>query len=459
MPKVQAQGFQGSIGFGGFDGQSTADMKAKGGWFRSDKKWTETGEMNATLDRAFDNVAMGVAMRATDLADQMGIDITTALAAVKIEIPKLNLDEDPEKARAQISELIGAMMEDLSAEAVKALGFTRLLDDGFQAGEIMGALSASIALVTGSADNLGRALSALEIENVARAVEYFEAMSIKNGGSLGDEIGRVVGLLGEYSSLITGVDTELQTRDLNQYQSAQLQIELQYRSQIKSANTLAKALGLTGARAEDLAKIEQLRAVNMASLQTAMEAQKNTFLDDLGLSDLSPLRDDEKLAESMQLLRDAVGSGDMQRAQQLSQQALGFGRNLYASGKDYSGLYDEVTGLIGGMNPASLEGFTDLQLDNIADILTGLPDGIAAAMFNLLYGPATTLTPAPIAPPPPNPNTGTGGTGGGGGFSGGNDDGMYAMLSQISAQLASIDGNTGGSLQQQRSDSLATMNR
>ena len=405
-PKLEGQGFQGSIGFGGFDGQSTADIKAKGGWFRSDKRWTETGAMNATLDRAFDNLAQGVAMRAVDLADQMGIDIGGALAAVKIDIAKVNLDADPEKAREQISEMMGALMEELSAEAVKALGFTRLLDDGFQAGEIMGALSASIVLVTGSADNLGRALSALEVENVARAVEYFESMAIKNGGSLGDEIGRTVGLLGEYSSLITGVDTELQTRGLNQYQSAQLQIELQYRNQIKSANQLAKALGLTGARSEDLAKIEQLRAVNMADLQTQMEAQKNTFLDDLGLSDLSTLRDDEKLTESMQLLRDAVGSGDLQRAQQMSQTVLGLGRNLYASGNDYGSLYGEVTGLLGGMTTGGMDGFTDAGLDTIADLLTGLPDGIAAAMFNLLYGPAvadtSVLTPPPIAPPPPN---------------------------------------------------------
>lgn len=458
-PKVNASGIQGSVGFGGIEGESFADIKQKGGWFRSDKNWTETGALSAGIDRAFDMASARVGSGAMDLAKQLGIDVTGALGAVRIDIGKLVLDADPEKAREQIEAKITEVMESLSTAAIKALGFNRLLDDGFASSDIMSTLAVSIALVTGGAEKLGRALSDLEKENVARATEYFEGLAIKNGTGLGDEVQRTVGLLGEYSSLITGVDTELQTRDLNQYQSAQLQIELQYRNQIKSANQLAKALGLTGARAEDLAKIEQLRAVNMASLQTAMEAQKNTFLDDLGLSDLSTLRDDQKLTESMQLLRDAVGSGDLQRAQQLSQQALGFGRNLYASGNDYSGLYGEVTGLLDSIAPAGMDGFDAAGLDTIADLLTGLPDGIASAMFNLLYGPAvadtSVLPPPPIAPPPPNGLTP--------GRPGGRDltpgDGTNVMLQAIVDRLDSINGNTGGSLQQQRSDSLAMLNR
>lgn len=454
MPKVEAQGIQGSIGFGGFSGQSYADIKAKGGWFRGDKKWTQTGAIDSTIDRAFDNAAQGVAMRTKDLAKQMGVDISAALATVKIDLGKLQFDKDPKKAREQISEKIGELMENLSAEAVKKLGFSRLLDDGFQASEIMGALSASIALVTGGADKLGRALTELEKENVARATEYFEGLALKSGASLGDEVQRVVGMLGEYSNLITGVDTELQTRGLNQYQSAQLQIELQYRNQVKQANGLAKALGLSGARAEDLAKIEQLRAVSMASLQTQMEAQKNTFLQDLGLSDLSVLTDAQKLAESMQLLRDAVGAGDLQRAQGLSQTALGLSQRLNASGLDHLGVYNEVTGLLGGMTAGGLEGFTDVGLDNIADILTGLPDGIASALFNLVYNPIQQLPPSPVAPPPPQvaPGAGRGGGrgAGGGGLRGGGDGDVQTMVRLLEEVVV----NTGGTLRDTREGRL-----
>jgi tape measure domain-containing protein len=443
-PKVQGQGIQGSIGFGGIDGESYADIKAKGGWFRSDKKWTETGTLDSTIAQAFDNASMAISMRADDLAQQMGVDITAALDKVSIDIGKIEFDKDPEKARQQITDKIGEVMESLSAEAVKALGFVRLLDDGFAASEIMGALSASIVLVTGGVDRLGKSLSALEIEHVTKAVEYFESMAIKNGSSLGDQIAKTVGLLDEYAALITDVDTQLQTRDLNQYQAAQLQIELQYRSQIKSANQLAKALGLTGARAEDLAKIEQLRAVNMASLQTQMEAQKNTFLEDLGLGDLSTLRDDQKRLEAMALTEAAVAAGDMQRAQQVGQQFLGFSRNLNASGRDYQADYDWFTDLMDGMTPATMDGFNDEQLDRIASLLEGLPQGIASAMFQLVVAPPP--PPAPITPwtPPTQANPGAGGSGSA------NTD---KLLQQAVDLLAKVAAATGGQLDQARSDS------
>lgn len=407
-PEIRGQGLQGSFGFGGLDARMFADIVEKGGVFRSDKKYTRYGTVDSEIDRAFDQAARQVNSGATALAKQLGVDISQQLAAVKIDLGKVKLDKDPEKAQAQLEKLLSDMVERLAGESVKAAGFQHLLDDGFKATEMMSALGTAIQLVTGGAERLGRALNDWERSNVTKAVEWFEQLANVNGTEIAAEIERVVGTLRSYSDLMTGVETQLLTNGLNEYQKAQLDIEMGYRDQVKQANELAKSLGLTGARAEDLAKIEQLRAVNMASLQKQYEAQKDTFLEDLGLSDLSPLRDSEKLAESMQLLRDAVGAGDLQRAQQLSQQVLGFGRNLYASGADYNGLYGEVTGLLNGMSPATLEGFTESGLDNIADILEGLPDKFAQALFQQAAGIN------PIAPPsvstgtpPPTPVTTT----------------------------------------------------
>lgn len=414
-PEIRGQGLQGSFGFGGLDARMFADIIEKGGVFRSDKKYTRYGTVDSDIDREFDKAARQVNSGATALAKQLGMDISQQLAGVKIDLGKVKLDKDPEKAQAQLEKLLSDMVERLAAETVKAAGFQHLLDDGFAATDMMNALGTSIQLVTGGAEKLGRALTDWERSNVTKAVEWFEQLANVNGTEIAAEIERVVGTLRSYSDLMTGVETQLLTAGLNEYQRAQLDIEMGYRDQVKQANELAKSLGLTGARAEDLAKIEQLRAVNMAALQKQMEAQKNTFLEDLGLSDLSPMRDSEKLAESMQLLRDAVGAGDLQRAQQLSQQVLGFGRNLYASGADYNGLYGEVTGLLGGMTPGALEGFTETGLDNIADILEGLPDKFAQALFMQ----AANINPVPPPPvstgtPPPTPITttqpGTGGT-------------------------------------------------
>lgn len=256
---------------------------------------------------------------------------------------------------------------------------------------------------------------------------------------LAETYARLTGTARQYGALIGDVRGQLATADLNDYQRAQLDIELGYRNQVRQANELAKALGLSGARAEDLAAIEQLRALNMATLQRQQEAQRDNWLEDLGLSDLSTLRDDQKLSESMKLLRAAVGAGDLQRAQQLGQTALGFGRSLYASGADYAAVYDQVTSLIESIAPGDELGFEDAELTRIADLLEDLPQRLATEVFAQVLAPP----PAPITPwTPPVPATPPGGGTGGGG---GSNDQLLRELREMNARLAAIEGNTGKS--------------
>ena len=411
-PQITAQGITGNYGFGGFEGQAYADIKQKGGWFRSSKYWTEYAALDSEVDKAFEGAIRAVKRGATDVAKKLGIDVSGQLANVRVNIGKIKLDADPEKAQQQIEAEISKMVESLSASAVRTLGFGRLLDNENPASEILTALQASIVLVTGSAQELGRALQDWEIENVTRAVEYFKTLASENGTSIAAEMERVVGLLGNYSSLMTDVDTQLRTAGLNEFQRQALNIELTYRDQIKAANDYAKALGLTGARAEDLAKIEQLRALNMATLQRQMEEQRNNVLADLSLGQYSPLTDAQKLQDAMQQLQAAVSAGDLDKASSLSNTALGLGRNLYASGTDYNSLYDQVTGLIGSIALPELEMDDGTTMGDLADELRALPDAFAQAMFALLYDPV-----GPTKPTGGNgqttPTTGTGNNGGG----------------------------------------------
>lgn len=240
------------------------------------------------------------------------------------------------------------------------------------------------------------------------------------GESLAEAYARVIGVARQYGDLIGGVKAQIATHGLNDYQRAQVDVEMGYRAMVKQANELAKSLGLSGARAEDLAAIEQLRAIQMADLQAQyarqIEDQRQAFLDSLNLGDLSPLRDEEKLGEAMQMLRDAANAGDWQTVQQRAQQALSLGRDMYASGADYNGLYAQVRDIIGGMTMAApqLEGLADGELIRIADLLESQPREIARELFALL-GPASTpvVQPAPAPPPPGNGNGGDGGSGSG----------------------------------------------
>ena len=396
-PKVTGQGITGSYGFGGFDGQSYADIKAKGGLFRSDKKWTQFGALDPGIDRTFDMAARQVRGAATDLAKQLGVDLTQKLGSVKVDLGKLQLSADSTEAKAQLEAYLSDMTNRLYTEAVKAAGFGGQLDGYFESADVFTALSASIALAVGNADELGRALNGLEVDKVNKAVDYFQDLAAVAGTDLATQVQKVTGLLGNYASLMADVSTQLMTANLTQYQSQALSIERTYRQQVKSANDYAKALGLSGARAEDLAKIEALRATNMGKLQAQIDKDKKAMQYGLSISDLSPLTDQEKLGEAMKELERAVSGGDTSAAQAAAQAALGFGRNLYASGQDYNSLYDRVTGLIDGMKVGDLNQPDGTSMGALADAIEALPDNFSRAVFDLVVNnDAQTQTTAAI---------------------------------------------------------------
>ncbi|HHA2391674.1 TPA: phage tail protein [Stenotrophomonas maltophilia] len=396
-PKVTGQGITGSYGFGGFDGQSYADIKAKGGLFRSDKKWTQFGALDPGIDRTFDMAARQVRGAATDLAKQLGVDLTQKLGSVRVDLGKLQLSADSTEAKAQLEAYLADMTNRLYTEAVKAAGFGGQLDGYFESADVFTALSASIALAVGNADELGRALNGLEVDKVNKAVDYFQDLAGVAGTDLATQVQKVTGLLGNYASLMADVSTQLMTANLTQYQSQALSIERTYRQQVKSANDYAKALGLSGARAEDLAKIEALRATNMGKLQAQIDKDKKAMQYGLSISDLSPLTDQEKLGEAMKELERAVSGGDTSAAQAAAQAALGFGRNLYASGQDYNSLYGRVTGLIDGMKIGDLNTQDGTSMGTLADAIEALPDNFSRAVFDLVVNnDAQTQTTAAI---------------------------------------------------------------
>ncbi|WP_447905274.1 tape measure protein [Stenotrophomonas sepilia] len=383
-PKITGQGLTGSYGFGGFDGQTYADIKQKGGFFRSDKKWTQYGAVDPGIDRTFDMAARQVRGAATGLAKQLGVDLTQQLSGVRVSLGKLQLSADSAEAKSQLEAYLGDMTNRLFTEAVKAAGFGGQLDGYFEASDVFNALSASIALAVGNADELGRALNGMEVDKVNKAVDYFQDLASVAGTDLATQVEKVTGLLGNYASLMADVSTQLMTGDLSSYQQQALSIERTYRQQVKSANDYAKALGLSGARAEDLAKIEALRAMNMGKLQAQIDKDKKAMQYGLSISDLSPLTDQQKLGEAMKELERAVAGGDTSAAQAAAQAALGFGRNLYASGKDYNELYDQVTGLIGGMKVGDLNTEDGTSMGQLADAIEALPDNFSRAVFDLV---------------------------------------------------------------------------
>ncbi len=236
--------------------------------------------------------------------------------------------------------------------------------------------------------------------SITAVTEALDRMS-RGAETLAETYQRVTDAARQYGEFMGGIDAELRTTGLNEWQRAALNIETQYRNQVKQANDLAKALGLSGARSEDLAKIELLRAKGMADLQKQMEAQRDALLRDFSLSDLSPLTDSQKLQESLSQLRKAVSEGDINTANSMAQSALGFGRNLYASGADYNALYGQVTGLLKSIAMPGLALEDGTTMGELAQILMDLPHRIAQEMFELAAGWRQDTAPVVVPPAPP----------------------------------------------------------
>lgn len=431
--KTESASQQWSVSEAGASGsQSVTEVKQQS-FFRGRKWKTTTSALDAEAMAAVNDLFLTLEKTVQTAAQQLGIDVPDIVGgSFKREFDKNgNLTREfgtiagrvyNEAQDAFAARLVGENMLAVAKAAGSSAELEQLANAYRSTGEELQSF-ATLALAVQedlrSANGIWKSADGDGV--MTRIVEYIEGIA-KAGESLADAYARVQQTITQYGDLIGGVRTQLATRGLNQYQKAQLDVELAYRAQVKQANELAKALGLSGARAEDLAAIEQLRALNMADL--AQQYAKNQadqnkqWLAELGLSDLSPLRDDQKLAEGMNLLREAVGAGDAQRAQKLAEQVLGLGRNLYASGADYAALYNQVTGLVGNLPAQSMEelqGLTNEQLATLADLVGGLPEAIAQELAALLVAPPPVTTEPQLPPAPtPQPPPPSGGGGGGG---------------------------------------------
>lgn len=424
---------------GAIGSESVTTVRQKS-FFRG-REWKTTttglsGEAMAAVQELFDSLKQTV----TQASQQLGVEIPDLVGGTfKREFDaKGNLTREfgtiagrvyNEAQEAFASRLVGENLLNVAKQAGSAAELEQLANAYRATGVELQSFAAFALAVQEDLRNANGVWKQADGDGVmTRIVQYVEGLA-NAGEALADAYARVQQTISAYGDLIGGVRTQLATRGLNQYQKAQLDVELAYRGQVKQANELAKALGLSGARAEDLAAIEQLRALNMADLaeqyRAQQVAQNRNFIEDLELSDLSPLRDDQKLARAMELLRTAASANDQGRAQKLAEQVLGFGRDLYASGMDYNNLFAQVTGILDSIQPQTMEelqGLTNEQLGSLAGLVDGLPSRIAQELAKVLVPTPPPATVNPALPPAPVPSPGPVPPGGGGGGGGGYDE-------------------------------------
>lgn len=383
-----------SIGDGGVSGVNETSQSKKRSLFRGSKSRTNSTSMD---DAALQSVR--------DLFDQIEKAMGQGAAALGIKVPPMiagSFRQEFDKSgnlTKQFGQIAGrvyyeaeeAFAQRLAGEnmlaVAKAYGAADEIEriaqkyraDASKLNEVAGltlAIQADIANATQLWNSSGNG-------TITKVVERMGDLA-RAGETMNEAYARLTGAARDYGALMADVSTQLLTGNLTQYQSQALTIERTYRQQVKAANDYAKALGLSGARAEDLAKIEALRATNMGKLQAQIDADKKAMKYGLSISDLSPLTDQEKLQETMRELERAVSGGDSSAAQAAAQAALGFGRNLYASGQDYNSLYGQVTGLIDSMKVGNLDLEDGTSMGKLADVIEALPDNFSRAVFDLV---------------------------------------------------------------------------
>lgn len=121
-PKVEAQGVSGIFGAGGFSGQAFADIKQKGGWFRSDKNWTEFAAIPEDIAKFLSDASGTVLEQAKAYGATLGLP-ADALKAVNYDA-RIELTDDAEKNKEALTKALSGYGEALVeswSDAIKPL--------------------------------------------------------------------------------------------------------------------------------------------------------------------------------------------------------------------------------------------------------------------------------------------------------------------------------------------------
>jgi hypothetical protein len=104
-PRVTDTGVQGTIGGGQFSGEAYADILEKGGWFRSDKRRTDTQAVPESVDMFLDDAAAAILKEAKKYGEALGLP-AEQLAGITTDI-RVSLGDDAEKNKTAITEALG----------------------------------------------------------------------------------------------------------------------------------------------------------------------------------------------------------------------------------------------------------------------------------------------------------------------------------------------------------------
>lgn len=243
-PEIEAQGIEGSYGFGGFDGRRFADIEQDGGIFHGDRNWTEYQPLSADIDRMFDRAISDIRRGALRIGETLGVDIADALDALRFDA-RIELSDDPEEARRQMEEYVRQMQDALAQGALDALNAGRLPElSGLSATEAL----AGLGQLTEFIDGLGSRLDQLSADPLVQMQLAIDQLSRAQTNALDD------------------LQSALESFDPSEIASSAAEAEqaivARFRAEIDMARSLEAALlqAQAAARATDLQLSQRIQA-------------------------------------------------------------------------------------------------------------------------------------------------------------------------------------------------------
>jgi hypothetical protein len=150
-PEIMEEGITGSFAGGAFTGQAYADIREKGGWFRSDKNYTQFAELNAEIDKALDQGGRELLAHVTKYTDALGLPASQMQTVT--EQFKVKITGDADADSKAIAEALGKYSDALlGAFTDEVEPFRRAGETVAQAIERVGT---ALVTVNGALEQLG----------------------------------------------------------------------------------------------------------------------------------------------------------------------------------------------------------------------------------------------------------------------------------------------------------------
>lgn len=162
-PKIQSQGIEGTFDSSGFSGDNFAKIIEEGGWFRSDKKYTKTADLDPAQDNAYDNTMRSMLDSVKGFASVLGVSADTITGySKKIE---LELTGDAAKDQAAITKMFGDIGDELSTRLVPSLA--QFQKEGESASATLQRIVGDFQTVDAVMESLGRTFGQVGLDSVA----------------------------------------------------------------------------------------------------------------------------------------------------------------------------------------------------------------------------------------------------------------------------------------------------